>query len=191
MQLLCFFSSSNLPENTDIMLALEPQLQDIANVKVENVLLKKELEEVKTAFDNRKKWFEEEMKAAELAQQKLKLQQMEEKKLFNHIRSEFERRIKQFSASNQDLLAKCEVLHKNNVDSTDLILRQNESLNRLKKQNSQLKRRNYKLINKNKFAERIDNGIKRKIERLEDDISKNIKMLKNELQVRRWTPLFG
>lgn len=168
-----------------MMSALEHELKDIANVKIENVLLNRELEEVKTAFDSRKKWFEEEMKAAELAQQKLKLQQMEEKTLFNHIRNEFERRIKQFSTSNQDLLSKCEVLHKNNVDSTDLILRQNESLNRLKKQNSQLKRRNYKLTSKKQLADRIDTGIKRKIERLEDDISKNIKMLKKELHGKK------
>lgn len=51
-----------------------------------------------------------------------------------------------------------------------MILQQKESLSCLKKENSQLKIKNEKLMDKNKIAEEVETGIKRKIELLEDDL---------------------
>lgn len=82
------------------MSPIEHRLKEIANTKVENLLLPKELDEVKAAFETRTKWFEEQMKAAEFAQQKFTLAQMEEKKLFDTVRNDFEQKIKNLNTFN-------------------------------------------------------------------------------------------
>lgn len=148
-------------------------------------MLHRKLEELQSIFKSREKWFEDQMKAAAFAQQKLELAHMEEKKLFDINRMEWEQKVASLNDLNQDLQTKYEALQKSYSDSTSSILKQNETLILLRKENLHLKSRNEKLADNKQMAEEVELGIKRKIDRLTDDLTKNIKMLKSEIHSKK------
>lgn len=179
------FSSSNNTSESSEMFSLQHQFEEITNVKVENLLLMQQFEDVNAAHENGKKWFAEQMKAAKLDLQKSKFLHSEEKKIFTKMHSELQERLDNSIATNQDLLTKLEAANKSNQNSTDLIVRQTEALNYLKAENLQLKRKNNRLRDENNsYIDEIEIGMNKKIKRLEDNMSKSIQMLKNELEVR-------
>lgn len=99
------------------------------------------------------------MRAATLDLQKLELQLMQERK----IAKEMEQRIAKYKTSNQDLIENANELRKTNQESSDLIRKQVESLDRLEKENLNLTRRNHRLVE------------------LTNDMAKNIQKFTNEL----------
>lgn len=103
------------------------------------------------------------VRRANEAKMKLEVTQSEEKKFFSKTRNEFEHKTKGLHTSNQDLKKKLEALQKKDKDSSSFILKQKESLHRLKKENAELKRKNDVLKDENQLAEEVETGIKRKI----------------------------
>lgn len=199
------------------MLALEYQLKEIANVKVDNLRLIEELKEIKLAHEKEKKWLDEQMKSAKLEQQKSEFLHDKDKLIFKAIRNDLEQgnddlntEIEHLTAAlnkreddikaaknlNSDekslvreLLLKLEDLHKDNQFGTELILKQNESLHRVNKQNLQLKRKNHKLtVNNNFLAQAVDDvesGIMKKIRRFEDDVVHKFRQLKKDVETKK------
>lgn len=154
----------------------EHRLLDIANYKVENVILRKELDELNVAFNHKKEWFVEQMKAAEFAKQKLELERLEERKSFSIMRNESEQKIRVLTQLNNGLQVKCETLEKTITETTDLTLELNESL---KRENYQLKQKAHEL--QKKLFQYVGNGLKRTTERLIDDSVKSSKFQKREV----------
>lgn len=192
------------------MLALD-QLKEMANVKMENLRLLKELDSVNAAHKIEKILWDEQMK---LNLQKSEFLQVQDKTIFNTMRNEFEQRIEALNAENEKLKielngkeasksaknvqsddslhlrddqSKLGALHKNNQINSDLIRKQNVSLVRLQNKNIQSQRRNHPLFAKENFwfpppATDVETGIQNKINRLENVMTKNIQMLKKEFE---------
>lgn len=190
------------------MFSLENQFQEIANVKIENLRLKKHLAEVKSTHENEKKWLVEEMNAAKLSQRKSEFLQVQDKLLFNKLQNDLDKlrkenenlKIELNKKGGQNLntndnlnvtqlLSKLGALNKSNQTSADLLLKQKESLIRLENENVQLKQKNAKLMGRNKFfppsVTDVDAGIQNKIKRLEDTMARNIQMLKMEFEAKK------
>lgn len=197
--------------------AIEHQLKEIADVKVENLRLMEELKEMKLAHEKERKWLDEQMKAAKLEQQKSEFLHTKDKIIFKAIRDNLEqgredlstelehltlelnRRMDDFNVTKsinadekslvQELLVKLEDSHKVNQSSTELILKQNESLNRLNKENLQLKRKNHRLAaNNDLWAESVDHvesGIMKKIRRMGDDFAEKFSALKKKVEKKK------
>lgn len=194
------------------MLALEYQLKDIVNIKVDNLRLIKELEQVRSVHENEKKWLTEQMTATKLDLQKSEFVQVQDQIIFSKMRSEFEQSIERLTKENENLkialykketknsnsdehvrqlLSQLAALHKTNQNNIDLAVRQRESLNRLGKENFELKQQNGRLMGKNNYASPsvmegnpVETGIQQKIKRLEDVMTKNIQELKKEFQCK-------
>lgn len=194
------------------MLALEHQLKEIVNIKVDNLRLMKELDEIRSAHENEKKWLTEQMTAAKLDLQKSEFVQVQDQIIFGKIRNEFEQSIERLTKENENLkiaLNKTDTknsnsdertrqlqtqlaaLHKTNQTNTDLVAKQRESLTRLEKENFELKQHNGRLMAKNnipsplvKEGTPVETGIQQKIKRLEDVMTKNIQQLKKEFQFK-------
>lgn len=171
--------------------SFENQLKEIADVKVKNSLLIKELAEVKAARESDKKWFEEKMIAATLAEGKLELLREEKNDTINELQqeieeliaqvktngntiNEFQQQIENYETSKKDLLAQVEALRKINQVRNDWI-------NFLQEENSQLNNKP-KVLSAN--AEN-STAMQKKIDHLLDDVQ----MLKdivqsNKLEVR-------
>ncbi|XP_037032467.1 kinesin-related protein 4-like isoform X3 [Bradysia coprophila] len=117
---------------------VEHQLIEIANTKIENLLLRKELEDVKAAFAAKTTWFEEQMKGAELSRQKLELAQIEEKKSLERIQNRLNTKIKMLTDSNEYLTGKLEGLQQDS--SAHSFRNASESLTPSQNENSTLTR---------------------------------------------------
>lgn len=102
------------------------QLKEIADLRVENLLLRKALEDVKASFATKTIWFEEQLKNAEFAQQTLTHLRTEDKKSFERIQSDLKLQIEKLTKSNEYLTGKLKPRHR---DTTDHSLRKlSESL---------------------------------------------------------------
>ncbi|XP_037032466.1 kinesin-like protein KIN-7I isoform X2 [Bradysia coprophila] len=154
------------------MTHVDNQLKEIAELKVENLLLRKELEEVKATFAARTIWFEEQMKNAEFAQQKMEHEQIEVKTSFERIKSGLKSKIQNLIYSNGYSPVKSEPLHHSAGDS----LRNLSESPTLSQNGNSTFSRNVG------FSQPIETGaqagIKRKIERLANEWTKNTKAQK-------------
>lgn len=172
-------------------MALELQLSEIANVKSENIRLINELHLVKAARDDCNRWYNEEIKSAKFAQQKAEFLRAKAEMTINQLVKEVNDLKAQLSgkadsdAKYIDLLSQLETLKKTNAG---LVLR----LRRLHDENLMLKNKNNHLFHKTlvrkNFSPPIDTtaeretGIKNKIKQLENTVSNEIRMLKEELE---------
>lgn len=134
----------------------------------------------KTTFNKMRNEFEQRIEAlnAENAKLKIELNGKEASKSAKNVQSDD-------SLHLRDLQSKLGALHKNNQINSDLIRKQNVSLMRLQNDNIQLQRRNRPVFAKENVwfpppARDVETGIQKKINRLEDVMTKNIQMLKKE-----------
>lgn len=129
----CCFSFSNSSNDSE-MIPFDHRLWEIVEVKLENEILQKELDEIKVAFTNRKKWFEDRIKATKFALEKSELQRMQEKRASIKMQKELEQKLK-------SALMSVDVEQKNCRDlqsQLELPMKNHGQLKDLKKQTAQL-----------------------------------------------------
>ncbi|XP_037032465.1 kinesin-related protein 13-like isoform X1 [Bradysia coprophila] len=170
------FSPASANEaNYSQLIHLDNPLKQIANLKVENLLLRHDLEEERAAAAVRKKWFGEQMKSAEFAYLKLEHALSEQQR----IQSGLELKIEHLTDSNEQLLAKLDELNNGtsvytHKPSESVVLRKNGTSN--------LMRESAKSVDKHHLHNEIATGTKRKNrESSESDWSETSKTQKCEL----------